>query len=44
MAILLNQLLKIPEPITFFILSGVAAMYLNCVMVMFYRKRKQARK
>jgi hypothetical protein len=43
-AILLNQLLKMPEPITFFILSGVAAMYLNCLMVMFYRKRKQARK
>ncbi len=44
LAILFNQFLKVPEPITFFILSGLVAMYLNCVMVMFYRKRKQARK
>jgi hypothetical protein len=44
LALVFNQFLRIPEPITFFILSGLAVMYANCLMVMFYRKRKQARK
>lgn len=40
---LLNQYLKIPTAVSFFILSGLVIMYINCIMVIFYRKRKQAR-
>lgn len=39
----INQWIRVPAAVTFTILSGLIIMYINCIMVMFYRKRKMAR-